>query len=527
MHIRHGKHVEHAATPAAAPSTSMPGDFDTASEGNNSRLRAEIVCYECHLLSLGRRCVHCTATSSDDEVYSEARSVDDGDNGQGSVGSLQGMTHQEEVAHRSLSPASEHSSALWVGVSPGSSFLADNTSGMRTPTPPPDTQLPSLATPVAHAHAAIQTVPAVQPVAHAQAIRTTPLQPAAAQAIPTMQPAAHAQPIVQPVAHAQPVVPAQPVVQPVVQLAAHAQPAAAAQAAPAIQPAAHAPVVPAVQPVAHAQAVAVTPLLPAGQAQVPPNQRAQADARLAQNNVVAHYDPNDPMFTGKWYVVTRGRTVSVFRHQGPANTSVNGFRGQNRFHAKPYEAACKEFYSCVFVDGDSEDVVVDLGLRQPPYAFAMPDAPAIAALEKSATDGLELALNSIHCYWIQEEGRACFQAWSTRGPEKDFAVAANAELGERLCAWNTVAADGDSADEEDLWRKLYLDWGSKWIVWLWEELKVRRRGLEVYLATRVNSELPTQRLYHANMDYLASLSQANSSNEEACNSDDLFSEMYD
>ncbi len=141
---------------------------------------------------------------------------------------------------------------------------------------------------------------------------------------------------------------------------------------------------------------------------------------------------------------------------------------------------------------------------------------------------MERTLNSIHCAWVREEGRARFEAWSTRGSEeKDFVAAATAELGERVRAWNAVAANESSAEEHGCFRKLYLDWGAKRIVWLWEELEVRRKGLEAYLAARRHSELPTQRLYEANISYIESLPPLEESEEELSDSGDWLSEMFE
>lgn len=88
----------------------------------------------------------------------------------------------------------------------------------------------------------------------------------------------------------QPAVEAQPVAPAEVEPTVTAQPAAAAQ--PAAQ----------VQPTAAAQAAAAA-------------MRANVDAALGPYNIVPRYDHDDPTYLGSWYVVTRGRTVGVFRHQ--------------------------------------------------------------------------------------------------------------------------------------------------------------------------------------------------------------------
>ncbi|TFK78943.1 hypothetical protein K466DRAFT_506455 [Polyporus arcularius HHB13444] len=219
---------------------------------------------------------------------------------------------------------------------------------------------------------------------------------------------------------------------------------------------------------------------------------------------------------------TRARLRSKHTHSATSSSPVS---------VPPSAYARAAIYSVLswtFSWQDDADVVVDLGLRQPPYAFVLPDAAAIAALEDSGNDGPELTLNSIHCSWIREEGRARFRAWSTAGgSEKDIIVAANAELGERVRAWNTVATDKGTAEEDARFRKLYLDWGAKRIVWLWEELEVRREGLEAYLTARAHSELPTQRLYQANIDYIRSLPSLEDSDDEPSDSDDWLSEMFE
>ncbi|TFK80005.1 hypothetical protein K466DRAFT_605692 [Polyporus arcularius HHB13444] len=310
MHIHRGKSTEGAAASVAASSSSMPGAFDAEPQGKHRpgpRLAPPIECWECHLLSIGvGMCHHRKALLSDDEDYSEAVSDEDEDehgveSSADSVGGIHHPISSDEVADRTPSPQSEHSSALWVGVSPGSSFLADNTSALRTPTPPPSPELPPA---LPHAQHAAHTEPVAVPVVQPQHV---------AQALPVAQP--------QLVPHVVPVVQPQPIAQPVL----------------AVQPAAN---------VAHVQAAALVPAVHAVQPLPAGNRRVLVDAHLATNGIVAHYDPNDPTFTGRWYVVTRGRIVGVFRRQGPASHAVNGFAGQNWFHARPYDEACEAFYDC-------------------------------------------------------------------------------------------------------------------------------------------------------------------------------------
>ncbi|TFK77904.1 hypothetical protein K466DRAFT_607551, partial [Polyporus arcularius HHB13444] len=79
--------------------------------------------------------------------------------------------------------------------------------------------------------------------------------------------------------------------------------------------------------------------------------RAAVDIVLAAHDIVAHYDPDDPMYTGSWYVVTRGRTVGIFRRQSPASTATLGFSGQNWSRARSYQQAELEFYDCALHGG--------------------------------------------------------------------------------------------------------------------------------------------------------------------------------
>ncbi len=75
-----------------------------------------------------------------------------------------------------------------------------------------------------------------------------------------------------------------------------------------------APDAPVAQTALPAALPAAAPAAPAAAPVAPPT-REQADAYLATQGIVAHYDPDEPGYTGRWYVVTRGRTVGVFRNQ--------------------------------------------------------------------------------------------------------------------------------------------------------------------------------------------------------------------
>ena len=177
---------------------------------------------------------------------------------------------QEEVTTGPMSPYSDRSSALWVGVSPGSSFIVDHPELMH--------DAPSLPEAVAGA-ASAQPVTTVQPDLQAvpQLAFVLPQLPAASSLPPGLPPPPGVTATSPPPIPGTPSASTHPVpaaVQPTL--------AAAAQAQPALQP--------------HAT-------------------RTLVNAHLAQYDIFPHYDPNDPTHIGPWYVVTRGRTVGVFRDQ--------------------------------------------------------------------------------------------------------------------------------------------------------------------------------------------------------------------
>ena len=239
-------------------------------------------------------CHHRAAALVDNEVYGEPASevegeLDDTDislaslvgyDSEGSIDDSEGSAadaagphqiQQEEVTASPISPNSDHSSALWVGVSPGSSFLLDHPELMRDTMPPRE---------------------AVAEVALAQPVTTVQPDPQAAPQLAFVIP--------QPpgVSSVPPGLPPPPGV--------------TATSPPPGAPSTSTQSIPAVQPTL---AMLPPPTAQAQPAPQPDATRTLVNAHLAQYNILPHYDPNDPTHIGPWYVVTRGRTVGVFQDQ--------------------------------------------------------------------------------------------------------------------------------------------------------------------------------------------------------------------
>ncbi|RDX41716.1 hypothetical protein OH76DRAFT_1489282 [Lentinus brumalis] len=153
-------------------------------------------------------------------------------------------------------------------------------------------------------------------------------------------------------------VPAVPLAMPPVPAAP--APADVAQPAPAdvAQPAPAAVAQPAPIAVAQPAPAAVAQPAPALVVQVDAATRAAVDARLAMVNIVANYDPNEPLFAGYWYIVTRGRTVGLFRQQATANAVTMAFSGHNWTRIRGYENALRAFYDCALKGGVTDQPAV-------------------------------------------------------------------------------------------------------------------------------------------------------------------------
>ncbi len=167
----------------------------------------------------------------------------------------------------------------------------------------------------------------------------------------------------------------------------------------------------------------------------------------------------------------------------------------------------------------------DLGLREPPYTFTVPDAEMILAVQEPGNeDSLDLKLHALQCRWLLEEGAARFEAWSA--PTLDMAGVVEAgimELRARIHAWSLLERPGRWSKLCTSLREVYLDWGAKRVVWLVEELEIRQRGAEVYVAAF--EQLPAQVLQRANEEYMAE--DARVLDDIGEDEDDLFAEMYE
>ncbi|KAI0693245.1 hypothetical protein C8T65DRAFT_744787 [Cerioporus squamosus] len=514
----------------------MPGSFNATLAGKlislrgvrnadspladgKGQIRHGIKCWECHRLSLGMGvCVHLAGADSDDDAASHADSGDV---------VMEGTTHQ--ITPEDVHDYDFEGTGPYVAIGPRiypSSVQAPTNIGAPMPPAPTITR---------GQQAVAQAQITAAPVAAQPYVAVTQVQRAVQTAAARVQPATAAvQPVLQPAAAAVELV-VQPTVQPAAVQPATVQPAAAQPAA--VQPAA-------------AQ--------PAGAQRRPHNVTgAQVAAILAEQNIVAHYDANDPMFTGKWYVVTRGKTVGVFRNQGTANATTNGFGGQNWFRVKPYESALDAFYqgkatrvrskqravsssSCLTIPAAARsraacytpiswslghDEGPDLGLRSPPYTFrvAIAEVDTLAAVQGNGNYPLELKLHTLQSWWLLEDGSARFTEWSA--PDADEAhimERANAELEARIQAWNAVAGKEDADGLEEA-REVYLDWGAKRMVGLAQELDIWQMGVEAYIAAQAKKELPFQLLHRANREYVENLPVSEESEVE---DDDLFSEKY-
>ncbi len=171
-----------------------------------------------------------------------------------------------------------------------------------------------------------------------------------------------------------------------------------------------------------------------------------------------------------------------------------------------------------------DDFGPELGLRQRPYSFTMPDAQTLAAVEANDEDeSLDLNLHALHCKWILEDSAARFEAWSASTlDEAEVVEAGVAELEGRIQAWIVLAANERWTELGMRLRDVYLDWGAKRVIWLAEELEIRQRGSEPYVAAF--DALPAQVLDRTITEYLEDADVLEDTGEEE---DDLFSEKYE
>ena len=187
--------------------------------------------------------------------------------------------------------------------------------------------------------------------------------------------------------------------------------------------------------------------------------------------------------------------------------------------------SCHTPFSMTLID----DLAPDIGLLSSPYIFANPDNASLAALQASHPDTFELALSTTQCVWVRLDSRARYRGWSKANSEiTEIEKTAQAELEARIHAWNAVNENQDEQVSQTA-RSVYLNWGAKRIVWLAEELDIRRKGTDTYTNAQRLQQLPTQFLWHdAGLEHAQNLQEGSGSEEERDeDGHDLFDEQYD
>ena len=92
------------------------------------------------------------------------------------------------------------------------------------------------------------------------------------------------------------------------------------------------------------------------------------------------------------------------------------------------------------------------------------------------------------------------------------------ELEARITAWNAVEAEDERRVSGSV-RDVYLIWGAKRIVWLVEEIEMRRNGLDEFIKAQDLGLLPTQHLWNTHQ-------QVEEAEAETLDGMDLFDEEY-
>ncbi|TFK83803.1 hypothetical protein K466DRAFT_602550 [Polyporus arcularius HHB13444] len=137
---------------------------------------------------------------------------------------------------------------------------------------------------------------------------------------------------------------------------------------------------------------------------------------------------------------------------------------------------------------------LSLGLWSAPYTIALPDASIRPSLHSG--DGVwaspEARLSFFHYAQLMDEGMARAELW--RGEDLDMA-AVEAEIKDEIIArrdaW-VAARNGVVGTLDAYVHDVYLHWGARIIVMLGEELELRKRGVEAYVAGRSQRRLPWQ-----------------------------------
>ncbi len=135
-----------------------------------------------------------------------------------------------------------------------------------------------------------------------------------------------------------------------------------------------------------------------------------------------------------------------------------------------------------------------LGLWSAPYTLAIPGAGVRPSLLSG--DGVwaspQARLSIYHYSRLIDEGIARAEVWGSDGLDVDAVAAAlTVEIFARREAW-VVTRDSDVGTTDAYVQDVYLHWGARMIAMLGEEMKVRRRGVEVYATTRAQRRLPWQ-----------------------------------
>ncbi len=168
----------------------------------------------------------------------------------------------------------------------------------------------------------------------------------------------------------------------------------------------------------------------------------------------------------------------------------------------------------------------NLGMEKSPYTFKLPPSRELAALAHRG-GGLTPRKNvPIHCstaipgklHSIQytnaiDEGDRRRVLWEQRKVE-DIVESSTRELNERIQAWVRLEQRQMRTHEEEEIKQVALEWGARRVVQLWDELEIRKQGLETYLTFRRGGKLPSQQLVPSVRRWLEAQDDLEESEEE-------------
>ncbi|TFK81055.1 hypothetical protein K466DRAFT_569276 [Polyporus arcularius HHB13444] len=147
-----------------------------------------------------------------------------------------------------------------------------------------------------------------------------------------------------------------------------------------------------------------------------------------------------------------------------------------------------------------------LGLRHPPYTFRLPHRRSLASLERRGRgDPLIVKLETLQFSWAISAGAQRRLEWAGQGLDEIISIGRR-ELAARVLAWAGMErrmaqlGAGDAAILD-----VAMRWGARLAMTLAEELEIRGRGEEAWVAARHCGDLPLQRLVRENRLRIESL----------------------